>query len=88
VPSTDLVFALAARLVGEELCTLPSADFVNFVHMKPAINNFDNELSFDEVFVSEFDQGMIRINNINQYHPLHYYDKQFVDQGLVDYYER
>jgi hypothetical protein len=88
VPSTDLVFALAARLVGEELCTLPSADFVNFVHMKPAINNFDNELSFDEVFVSEFDQGMIRINNINQYHPLHYYDKQFVDQDLVDYYER
>jgi hypothetical protein len=88
VPSTDLVFALAARLVGEELCTLPSADFVNFVHMKPAINNFDNELSFKEVFVSEFDQGMIRINNINQYHPLHYYDKQFVDQDLVDYYER
>lgn len=88
VPSTDLVFALAARLVGEELCTLPGADFVNFVHMKPAINNFDNELSFKEVFVSEFDQGMIRINNINQYHPLHYYDKQFVDQDLVDYYER
>jgi hypothetical protein len=88
VPSTDLVFALAARLIGEELCTLPGADFINFVHMKPAINNFDNDLTFREVFVSEFDQGMIRINNINQYHPLHYYDKNFITQDLLDYYER
>jgi len=88
VPSTDLVFALATRLIGEELCTLPSADFVNFVHMKPAINNFNSELTFREVFVTEFDQGMIRINNINQYHPLHYYDKTFVNHDLIDYYER
>jgi len=87
-PSTDLVFALAARLIGEDLCTLPSADFINFVHMKPAINYFDNELTFQEVFVSEFDQGMIRINNINQYHPLHYYDKNFITQDLIDYYEQ
>lgn len=88
VPSTDLVFALTARLIGEELCTLPGADFINFVHMKPAINNFDNDLTFREVFVSEFDQGMIRINNINQYHPLHYYDKNFITQDLLDYYEQ
>lgn len=88
VPSTDLVFAVAARLIGEDLCTLPSADFINFVHMKPAINNFDNELTFKEVFVSEFDQGMIRINNINQYHPLHYFDKTFANQDLIDYYEQ
>jgi hypothetical protein len=88
IPSTDLVFALAARLIGEELCTLPGADFINFVHMKPAINNFDNELTFREVFVSEFDQGMIRINNLNQSHPLHYYDKTFANQNLIDYYER
>ena len=87
-PSTDLVFALAARLIGEDLCTLPSADFINFVHMKPAINYFDNELTFQEVFVSEFDQGMIRINNLNQYHPLHYYDKNFITHDLIDYYEQ
>jgi hypothetical protein len=56
--------------------------------MKPAINYFDNELTFQEVFVSEFDQGMIRINNINQYHPLHYYDKNFITHDLIDYYEQ
>ncbi len=88
VPSTDVVFSLAARIVGEELCTLPSADFVNFVHMKPAINGFDEGLTFDEVFVTEFDQGMIRINNINQYHPLHYYNKNFNIDELIGFYER
>lgn len=88
VPSTDIVFALAARVVGEELCTLPAADFVNFVHMKPAINRFDEALTFDEVFVTEFNQGMIRINNINQYHPLHYYNKNFYTDELINYYEQ
>jgi hypothetical protein len=87
VPSTDIVVALATQLIGRELCTLPSADFINFVHMKPAINNFDNELTFKEVFVTEFDEGMIRINNINQYHPLHYFDKNFILSEMLDYYE-
>lgn len=78
VPSTDVVFALASTIVGEELCTLPSADFINFVHMKPAVNGFNEDLKFSEVFVTEQEGEMIRINNINQYHPVHYYDKEFV----------
>jgi len=88
IPTTDVVYAIAARLVGQEQCTLPSADFVNFVHLKPAINRFDEDLAVREVFVTEFDQGMIRINNINQYHPLHYYDKTFVTKEMIEYYEQ
>jgi len=88
VPSTDVVFALAARIVGEELCTLPAADFINFIHMKPSINGFDEGLTFDEVFVTEFDQGIIRINNINQLHPLHYHNKNFVTNEIIEYYEQ
>jgi len=87
-PSTDVVFAIAAEIIGRELCTLPSADFINFVHMKPSINGFDEHLNFAEVFVTEFNKGMIRINNINQYYPLHYYDKTFVTQEMIDYYEQ
>ena len=86
-PTTDVVYSIAARIIGEELCTVPSADFVNFVHMKPAINNFNEDTVFEEVFVSEFDRGMIRINNINQYHPLHYYNKNFAKDEMIDYYE-
>jgi hypothetical protein len=88
VPTTDVVFALVANIIGEELCTLPGANFINFVHMKPSINKFSEDLGFNEVFVTEFDQGMIRINNINQYHPLHYYNKTFITDEMVKYYEQ
>jgi hypothetical protein len=88
VPTTDVVFALTARIVGEDLCTLPTANFINFVHMKPAVNGFNEDLTFDEVFVTEFDQGMIRINNINQYHPLHYYNKNLDVSELMEFYEQ
>lgn len=84
--TTDVVFALAAQIIGPELCTLPSADFINFTHMKPAHNGFSEELTFSEVFLTEFDRGMIRINNINQYHPLHYYDKKFPTGEMIEYY--
>ena len=86
VPSTDVLFALTARVVGEETCTMPSMDYINFVHMKPAINGFAELFDFQDTFVTEFDQGMIRINNVNQYHPIHYYCKTFVTKEMVDYY--
>lgn len=87
-PSTDVLYGLAALLVGVDTCTMPSIDFINFVHMKPAINGFDESQSFQDVYVTEFDtdSGMIRINNVNQYHPLHYYDKTFPTQEMIDYY--
>lgn len=87
-PTTDVVYSLTAAIIGEELCAIPSADFINFVHMKPAINQHDEELNFQKVFVTEFDSGMIRVNNINQYHPFHYYDKTFATKDLIDFYER
>ncbi|CAB4133707.1 hypothetical protein UFOVP257_429 [uncultured Caudovirales phage] len=86
-PTTDVVYALVANIIGRELCTIPSADFINFVHMKPSINGYPEDMSFKDVFVSEFDKGMIRINNINQYHPLHYHDKTFVTNEMIEYYE-
>jgi hypothetical protein len=84
--STDVAYAIAANIIGPELCTLPSADFINFVHMKSSINGYDEALSFQDVYVTEFDSGMIRINNINQYHPLHYHDKTFATEEMIDYY--
>jgi hypothetical protein len=84
--STDVVYALCARIIGEEQCTLPSCDFINFVHMKPAINDFVEQFDFTEVFVTEFFDGIIRINNVNQYHPLHYYNKKFPTKEMYDYF--
>ena len=85
-PTTDVVYALAASLVGRELCTIPSMDFINFVHMKPAINEYPESAKFQDMYITEFDEGMIRINNINQYHPLHYHEKDFPTKEMYDYF--
>jgi hypothetical protein len=87
-PTTDVVYGVTSAIIGEELCTIPSADFINFVHMKPAINGYSEELSFQEVFITEFDSGMIRVNNVNQYHPFHYHEKNFATEEIIEYYER
>lgn len=86
-PSTDVLYALTAQIMGPELCTVPSLDFVNFTHLKPAINGIGEDSRVTQEFVTEFDQGMIRINNINQLHPLHYYEKDFVTTEMREWYE-
>ena len=32
-PSTDLLYAVTALIVGEEICTMPSMDFIKFIHI-------------------------------------------------------
>jgi hypothetical protein len=86
-PSTDVLYALAAIMVGEETVTMPSMDFLNFVHLKPAINGVEEATSVTDRFVTEFDSGMIRINNINQLSPVHYYEKDFVTTEMREWYE-
>jgi len=85
-PTTDVVYALTADIIGREHCTIPSVDFINFVHMKPAINGYDEAANFMDVYVTEFCSGMIRINNINQYHPVHYHKKDFPTKEMYDYF--
>ena len=88
-PSTDVLYALAAQVIGVELCTLPSMDFINFVHLKPGINGWGNtDTSWQEIVNYEQEGDMIRIFNINQYSPVHYYNKPFATEELITYYEQ
>lgn len=84
--STDVVYALAAQILGIEQCTIPSADFINFVHMKPAINEWPNQ-PWHEIVSVELDLPMIRIANVNQYYPLHYHEKSFINDSILKEYE-
>jgi hypothetical protein len=86
-PSTDVLYAITARLIGEEECTMPSMDFINFVHLKPAINGLAETERVTDIYLKEFDQGMIRLGNINQMSPLHYYEKDFVTTEMKEWYE-
>jgi hypothetical protein len=87
LPSTDVLYALAAVMVGEENVTMPSMDFLNFVHLKPAINGVEETVPVTDQLVTEFDRGMIRINNLNQLQPVHYYEKDFVTAEMREWYE-
>ena len=84
-PTTDVVYALTAKLIGVEDCTL-SLDFINFVHMKPAINKWTST-PWPELVMCETDLPMVRIANTNQYHPIHYHEKTWVTDELVKEYE-
>ena len=86
-PTTDVVYALAAKIIGEEKCTIPGVDFINFTHMKPAINKFSHQTLWHDLVMHEVDVPMVRINNINQYYPLHYQDKSWVTEELIEQYE-
>jgi hypothetical protein len=85
-PTTDVVYSLAAKIIGEENCTIPGVDFINFTHMKPAINNFSQQIAWHDLVVTETEAPMVRINNINQYHPLHYQDKTWASDELIKEY--
>lgn len=86
-PTTDLVYAITARHLGVESCTLPGCDFINFTHMKNSINSWSESTPWSEMVVSEFDLPMIRINNVNQYHPLHYQNKEWITDEVVERFE-
>jgi len=86
-PTTDVVYALTAKIIGQEKCTLPSCDFVNFVHMKPDINRLSHYNPWYDLVVHETDLPMVRVNNINQYHPFHYYEKSWIGAEIIREYE-
>ena len=86
-PTTDLVYAIAANKIGVETCTLPECDFVNFTHMKNSMNSWPESTHWPELVVSEVDVPMVRINNINQYYPLHYQDKDWISNDIIERFE-
>jgi hypothetical protein len=86
-PTTDLVYAIVANNLGIESCTLPGCDFINFTHMKSSINQWPGT-PWPNLVVHETDLPMVRINNVNQYHPLHYHEKSWVTDDIVEEYEQ
>jgi hypothetical protein len=86
-PSTDLVYAIAANFIGVESCILPECDFINFTHMKPSINGWPST-PWPELVVAETELPMVRINNINQYHPVHYHEKSWMTNEIIGEYEQ
>lgn len=88
VPSTDVLYAVTALIYGPDRCTLPTADFFNFVHMKPYVQDYTPGVAWHEMLMNNMDGDMLRINHLNQYYPVHYFEKDFVTDNLIEYYEQ
>ena len=55
--------------------------------MKNNIYGWSESTPWPELIISETDLPIIRINNINQYCPLHYHEKTWVTDDMVKEYE-
>lgn len=85
--STDLVFALAARIVGIENCTLPG-EVPTFVHMKNAVQGWTDSTPWPEVVYTEFDGTNLTVGFHRQRLPFHYQLKSFAKPEVILHYER
>ena len=72
VPDTDLVYAMAAQIVGPELVTLPGSPTI--VHMKKAHAGTATEDWTKELV---WEMNPLRINTIAQWGAFHYYVKRW-----------
>ena len=72
VPSTDVVYAMAANIVGPELCTMPFATYPTIVHMKKHIAGTQDE-DWRRELVWEYKDYLLRVNTIQQYGAFHYH---------------
>ena len=79
VPSTDVVYAMTAVIIGPERVTLPKGFGPNMVHMKRGMisttaNNWTDEL------VWEHTNPGLRINTIAQWGLVHYHIKEWANE--------
>lgn len=73
-PTTDLVYAMAAQIVGPELVTLPFASYPRIVHMKRHMIPVHN-VDWTQELVWETDP--LRINTVAQWGAVHYHVKEW-----------
>lgn len=79
-PSTDLVYAMAAQIVGSDKVTQPWSDYPKIVHMKKhmiPINNTD----WTKELVWETDDNCLRIQTVAQWGAFHYHKKDWAPHG-------
>lgn len=75
-PTTDVVYAIAATIMGPERVTLPFSSYPKIVHMKQHMipthsSDWTKELTW------EYDRGCLRLNTIAQQGLVHYHIKEW-----------
>lgn len=76
LPTTDLVYAMVAVIMGPERVTMPWATYPKIVHMKRHIIGSTRE-DWTRELVWEWDGSLLRINTVAQEGAFHYCQKNW-----------
>lgn len=88
-PSTDLVYAIAAQLIGPERCTLPGLDYPSFVHMKGSVNGLNINSDWTKTYYAQLDDQLnLTVGFNRQVYPFHYYQKHFINDDIKHRFEQ
>ena len=94
IVSTDVVFALAAKIMDyEQLNQFPNTIVPTFVHMKSLLQGWPNDQfmieDWTKMIPSYFNRdGTLKIGNYTQTLPFHYHVKDFVSDKMIATMER
>jgi hypothetical protein len=75
--TTDVVYAMAAQIMGPERVTLPPGVGPNIVHMKRYINPINTNNWTQELVWEHTDPGL-RVNTVTQWGMFHYHVKTWL----------
>jgi hypothetical protein len=75
--TTDVVYAMAAQIMGSETCTLPYGVGPSIVHMKRYINPIQS-LNWTKELIWEHTDPGLRINTVAQWGFVHYHIKDWI----------
>lgn len=81
--TTDLIYSMAATILGVEKCTLPNFSEMSMIHMKREIIGGSTD-DWTKELIWELVDHSIRIETIPQLYPLHYHIKGFADTILME----
>lgn len=88
-PTTDVLYALAAKMIGIENCTNPILNYPKMVHMKGAINGFESNADWTEKLYGQLDEDCnLLVGFTRQIYPFHYYIKDWPTKEFEEKYER
>lgn len=79
LPTTDVVYAMAAVIMGEERVTLPTRLGPTIVHMKKDMIS-TNATKWTDELVWEYTMPGLRINTVAQWGLVHYHIKEWANE--------
>jgi hypothetical protein len=86
-PTTDVVFSIAAKILGEEQFYIPDLSIPKIVHMKGAIQGWGVDDDWTTRLYSQIDDNYTHtVGFTRQDYPFHYYQKDYATDEVIKKY--